>query len=212
MHIPQETHNEQNVGSARNKFSVKWFISLICLLSIFIVGVFLNYHQTTNASNITAPELEPIRYSGVGQAQDIEKMARSTDQLATKPSLWPTSGEVTSGFGWRNSPWDSGREFHPGIDIANNIGTPIVATADGEVVKSEWSGGYGNIVQINHGNGIETIYGHNSSILVKAGQSVRKGQMIAYMGSTGRSTGPHAHYEIRVNGTAVDPISFLVSY
>jgi murein DD-endopeptidase MepM/ murein hydrolase activator NlpD len=100
--------------------------------------------------------------------------------------------------------------LHPGIDIATSMGTPIFATADGEVVQSGWSGGYGNIVQINHGNGIETIYGHNSRVIVNAGQYVKKGQIICYSGNTGRSTGPHLHYEIRVNGTAVDPIRFLV--
>ena len=211
MSIPHETDNKQKVGS-RRMISVKWIVSLMCLLIIFLVGIFANYHQTLSAGSIAATKLEPIGHSGGGQVQDIEKMARSTDELATKPSLWPTNGEVTSGFGWRNSPFGGGSELHPGIDIANSMGTPIVATADGEVVQSGWSGGYGNIVQIDHGNGIATIYGHNSSILVNVGQSVIKGQVISYMGSTGKSTGPHVHYEVRVNGSAVDPISFLVLY
>jgi len=132
-------------------------------------------------------------------------------KLAARPSIWPATGEVTSRFGWRNSP--SGRstsDFHPGIDIANSIGTPIVATADGIIVHSQWDdGGYGNMVEINHGNGIVTVYGHNSEIVVQEGQVVKKGQLIAYLGDTGYSTGPHVHYEIRVNGTAVDPSRFL---
>lgn len=131
-------------------------------------------------------------------------------KLAATPSIWPTSGDVTSPFGWRNSPWGAGRDFHPGIDIANNMGTPIFATADGKVVQSGWSGGYGNLVQIDHGNGISTLYGHNSQIIVSVGQLVKKGEIISYMGSTGNSTGPHVHYEIRVNGSAVNPESFLV--
>ena len=135
----------------------------------------------------------------------LAKQAR----LAATPSIWPTSGDVTSRFGWRSSPWGGGGDYHPGIDIANSVGTPIVATADGEVVQSEWYGGYGNMVQINHGNGIATIYGHNSQLLVHTGQVVKKGQVIAYLGNTGASTGPHCHYEIRVNGTAVNPASFL---
>lgn len=130
-------------------------------------------------------------------------------RLDATPSIWPTSGDVTSRFGWRNSPWGGGSDWHPGIDIANSSGTPIVATADGEVVQSEWYGGYGNMVKINHGNSIATVYGHNSQNLVQEGQAVKKGQVIAYLGSTGYSTGPHVHYEVRVNETAVNPDTFL---
>ncbi len=130
-------------------------------------------------------------------------------RLASKPSIWPTAGEVTSRFGWRNSPTGGGSDFHPGIDIATDIGTPIVATADGVVVQSEWAGGYGNMVQVDHGNGIATLYGHTSQMLVHSGQIVKKGQVIAYSGNTGYSTGPHVHYEVRVNDTAVNPTSFL---
>jgi len=130
-------------------------------------------------------------------------------RLASTPSIWPTNGDITSRFGWRGSPFGGGSDYHPGIDIANNSGTIIVATADGEVVQSDYDGGYGNMVQIDHGNGIKTLYGHNSQIIVHTGQSVKKGQPIAYMGSTGYSTGSHCHYEIRVHGTAVDPASFL---
>jgi murein DD-endopeptidase MepM/ murein hydrolase activator NlpD len=137
--------------------------------------------------------------------QLLDKQTR----MAATPSIWPTSGDVTSRFGWRSSPFSGGSDWHPGIDIANSTGTPIVATADGEVVQSEWYGGYGKMVQIDHGNGIGTIYGHNSQNLVHAGQVVKKGQVIAYLGSTGYSTGPHVHYEVRVNGTAVNPSTFL---
>lgn len=131
-------------------------------------------------------------------------------KLAATPSIIPVSGDVTSRFGWRSSPFGRGSDYHPGIDIANSIGTPIVATADGEVIKSSDSGdGYGKMVQIDHGNGIVTIYGHNAELLVQVGQFVRKGQTIASLGNTGYSTGPHCHYEIRVNGTAVNPNSFF---
>lgn len=136
----------------------------------------------------------------------LTKQAR----LAATPSILPTNGNVTSRFGWRNSPIGRGNEYHPGIDFANNIGTPIVATADGQVVKSSDIGdGYGKMVQIDHGNGIVTIYGHNSQLLVQVGQIVKKGQRIAALGNTGYSTGPHCHYEIRINGTAVDPVNFF---
>lgn len=130
-------------------------------------------------------------------------------KLNSTPSIWPTNGEVTSRFGWRGSPWGRGSDWHPGIDIANSTGTPIVATAAGEVVYSGWYSGYGNMVQIDHGDGVITVYGHNSENVVQVGQVVKKGQIIAYMGSTGYSTGPHVHYEVRVNGTVVNPANFL---
>ena len=122
------------------------------------------------------------------------------------PSIWPTTGVVTSPYGLR---W-GGSDFHPGMDIANDLGTPIVATADGVVEYAGWnSGGYGNMVDINHGNGIMTRYGHGSQVLVSAGQHVSRGQVIMLMGSTGFSTGPHVHYEVHVNGQRVNPISYL---
>ena len=137
--------------------------------------------------------------------QILVKQAR----MEATPSIWPTSGDVTSRFGSRSSPFGGGSDYHPGIDIANNSGTTIVATAAGVVVHSEWNGGYGNMVEIDHGNGITTIYGHAAQIIVQIGQVVNKGQAIAYMGSTGYSTGPHVHYEVRVNGTATNPANFL---
>ena len=122
------------------------------------------------------------------------------------PSIWPTTGVVSSPYGLR---W-GGTDFHPGMDIANDMGTPIVATADGVVEYAGWnSGGYGNMVDINHGNGIMTRYGHASQVVVSTGQQVKRGQLIAYMGSTGFSTGPHVHYEVHVNGNRVNPISYL---
>jgi murein DD-endopeptidase MepM/ murein hydrolase activator NlpD len=211
MHISNEPHETQKVGSQWTKFiSVRWIVSSMCVLSIFLIILFANYHQSISAGSRVIPEPEPIRHRDNGQIQEIEKMARNTDQQATKPSIWPTSGEVTSGFGWRNSPMGGGSELHPGMDIANSMGAPVVAVADGEVIQSGAAGGYGNMVQIDHGNGISTIYGHNSRIIVNVGQSVRKGQVISYVGSTGKSTGPHLHYEVRVNGNAVDPIGFMV--
>ena len=120
--------------------------------------------------------------------------------------LWPTKGVFTSGYGWR---W--GR-MHKGIDIANNVGTPIVAAKDGIVVYSGWSSGYGYLVELSHGDGTSTRYAHNSRLLVRKGQIVPQGQTISLMGSTGRSTGPHLHFEIRrPGGAAVDPMRLLPS-
>jgi murein DD-endopeptidase MepM/ murein hydrolase activator NlpD len=99
--------------------------------------------------------------------------------------------------------------MHEGIDIAVPSGTPVAAAASGTVITAGWLGGYGNLVVIDHGNGLATAYGHNSSVTVGAGQSVAQGQVIAYSGSTGHSTGPHVHFEVRVNGSAVDPLGYL---
>lgn len=124
----------------------------------------------------------------------------------TTPAIWPSRGVVSSPYGLR---WN-GSDFHPGIDIANDMGTPIIATADGVVRVAGWNdGGYGNMVDIDHGNGIMTRYGHAMQVAVTAGQHVRRGQVIAYMGSTGFSTGPHVHYEVRINGQAVNPSAYL---
>ena len=125
---------------------------------------------------------------------------------ASTPSIWPCSGDVSSPYGLR---W-GGSDYNPGIDIANDSGTPIVATADGVVTDAGWnSGGYGNMVDIDHGNGYMTRYAHAQSVAVAPGQNVKRGQIIAYMGSTGYSTGPHLHYEIRVNGQVVNPAGYL---
>lgn len=125
---------------------------------------------------------------------------------STTPSIWPAHGDVSSPFGLR---WN-GSDFHPGIDIANDAGTPILATADGVVTTAGWNdGGYGNMVDIDHGNGIMTRYGHAMQVVVTPGQYVRRGQVIAYMGSTGFSTGPHVHYEVRIGGEPVNPASYL---
>ncbi|MCE5285274.1 MAG: M23 family metallopeptidase [Pelosinus sp.] len=136
-------------------------------------------------------------------------LEEKNSRINAMPSIWPTGGQVTSPFGWRSSPFSGGGDFHPGMDIANDAGTPIVATADGVVIYSDWYGGYGKLVQIDHGNGIQTLYGHNSQIAVSVGQKVSKGQVVSYMGSTGLSTGNHCHYEVRVNGQAVDPTKYL---
>ena len=123
----------------------------------------------------------------------------------TMPSIWPAAGYVSSPYGLRFN----GTEFHQGIDIAADMGAPIVATADGVVTAAGWNGGYGNMVDVDHGGGIVTRYGHASAVAVTVGQQVRRGEVIAYVGSTGRSTGPHVHYEVRVNGAPVNPAGYL---
>ena len=129
--------------------------------------------------------------------------------LPTGSFRWPVSGSLTSRFGGRKSPGGIGSTNHKGIDIANRRGTPIYAADGGTVIYAGWMRGYGYLVQISHGNGVVTYYGHNSSLLVSVGQHVYKGQQIAKMGSTGNSTGNHCHFEIRVNGVAKNPLNYL---
>ena len=124
----------------------------------------------------------------------------------------PSGVEFTSGYGVRSDPFGRGRAMHAGIDLSGPQGTPIYATADGTITEAGWnSGGYGNLVKVDHGRGIETRYGHLSKMTVRAGERVTRGQLIGRMGSTGRSTGSHLHYEVRIDGRAVNPIPFMKS-
>ena len=128
---------------------------------------------------------------------------------AETPNIWPVTGPISSYYGYRTSPGGIGSTFHEGVDIAGDYGTPISATAAGTVTQAGWVGGYGYLVEVKHADGIVTRYGHNSAVLVYEGQHVDQGSMIAIMGSTGNSTGPHCHYEVRIHGEAVDPMYFL---
>ena len=146
------------------------------------------------------------------EAQSAELAAAIRNAQATStgsgvPSaagfIWPVDGTVTSGYGWR---W--GR-MHEGIDVAAPIGAPIWAAAAGSIIYAGWLGGYGNLVVVDHGNGLATAYAHASSIVVSVGQSVAQGETVSLVGSTGNSSGPHLHFEVRVNGAAVDPLLYL---
>lgn len=128
---------------------------------------------------------------------------------AETPNIWPVAGPISSYYGYRISPGGIGSTFHEGVDIAGDYGTPISATVAGTVTQAGWVGGYGYLVEVKHADGIVTRYGHNSAVLVYEGQHVDQGSMIALMGSTGNSTGPHCHYEVRIHGEAVDPMYFL---
>lgn len=123
--------------------------------------------------------------------------------------MWPYIGPITSPYGWRTHPISGVSRYHSGIDIGADYGDPVLAADAGTVAYADWFGGYGNAVIIEHGGGISTLYGHNSSLLVSVGQSVRKGQPIAYAGSTGYSTGPHVHFEVRINGEPTNPMDYL---
>ncbi len=128
----------------------------------------------------------------------------------TTPSIWPIKGRISSSFGNRIDPFKGNGAFHPGVDLSTDRGTPVVATADGIVRSAGWSGGYGKLVEINHGaNSLTTRYAHLTEVFARAGQVVRRGEVIGRAGSTGRSTSSHLHYEVRYNGTPLNPYKYL---
>jgi murein DD-endopeptidase MepM/ murein hydrolase activator NlpD len=147
------------------------------------------------------------------EAQELLDFASGRiDQIKAIPNRWPVLGEITSTFGWRGSPFSRSKrnqEFHNGIDIAAPYGTPVHAAADGVVISAGWVSGWGRLVKISHSGGIVTSYAHNSSIQVKTGDKVAKGDIIAKVGSSGRSTGSHCHFTVEKNGQAVDPMIYL---
>jgi murein DD-endopeptidase MepM/ murein hydrolase activator NlpD len=132
-------------------------------------------------------------------------------QLACTPSIWPARGWLTSGFGYRIDPFTGLRQMHEGLDIANRIGTPINAPADGVVYRVFNNFGFGLMVEINHGYGIVTRYAHLSKANVRVGQRVKRGERIAAMGNSGRATGPHLHYEVRLNNVPINPQNYILN-
>lgn len=154
----------------------------------------------------------------IARSNEIRQMIQSrmqqnsgSDQIVhgNGTFIWPCNGPITSPFGYRTHPIFGTTIYHSGIDIGVDYNTPIHAADGGTVILAGWCGGYGNAVIIDHGNGLQTLYGHNTSVAVSEGQTVSQGQVIAYSGSTGYSTGPHCHFEVRRNGEAVDPMGYL---
>jgi murein DD-endopeptidase MepM/ murein hydrolase activator NlpD len=150
-------------------------------------------------------------YSRSGRPNaDLETAeAKISEFMETVPNLWPVSGTITDEFGNRKDPFTKKTKFHTGLDIGADYGKSIKAAAGGKVISVGYTYGTGNTVKISHGNGIVTLYGHCSKILVKEGQTVSKGEVIAKVGSSGRSTGPHLHLEVQIYGTPVDPLQYL---
>ncbi len=156
------------------------------------------------ALGVSDPEFRAL-HNGWGEA-----VGQSTRVEISVPSINPVEVmRLTSGFGYRRAPIRGASRNHKGIDIGGPIGTPIYATADGVVSLVKWGRGYGKYIKLEHGNEIQTRYAHLSAFNVKFGQRVKKGDVIGYMGSTGRSTGSHLHYEVRIGGVAVNPTAFL---
>jgi murein DD-endopeptidase MepM/ murein hydrolase activator NlpD len=147
----------------------------------------------------------------VGLTMGLTRNVTTADWIKANsaPNLWPVEGQVTGSFGERIDPFNGEGAFHSGVDIGSSYGHPIVAPADGVVTVTETMGGYGKTIMIDHGSGISTRYGHLSGFAVTAGQHVQRGDIIGYVGESGRSTGPHLHYEVRINDTPVNPYKYL---
>jgi len=146
-----------------------------------------------------------------GISLGLTRNATTADWLRANsaPNLWPVEGAVTGSFGERIDPFNGEGAFHRGVDISANYGQPVIAPADGVVAFADFMGGYGRAIELDHGHGMTTRYGHLASYAVVPGQYVRRGDTIGYVGSSGRSTAPHLHYEVRINDTPVNPHKFL---
>jgi murein DD-endopeptidase MepM/ murein hydrolase activator NlpD len=147
--------------------------------------------------------------AGLGVGLTHEASLSDWVTATTAPTIWPVMGPITGAFGERIDPFNGEGAFHSGVDISCHYGQPVLAPADGRVTYADFYNGYGRMLQIDHGNGISTRYGHLSGFTVADGQSVRRGEVIAYVGLSGRSTGPHLHYEVRIHDTPVNPHKFL---
>jgi murein DD-endopeptidase MepM/ murein hydrolase activator NlpD len=162
--------------------------------------------------DLSASEEAQLEALIIERQREIEAQQRAQGIVGTSaPGVlaWPVTGTITSPFGWRQNPFGGGPEFHQGLDIAAPMGTTITAAASGTVISAGWYGGYGNFILLDNGGGMATGYAHCSQIFVSAGQHVQKGQAIGAVGSTGASTGPHVHFEVRINGKPVDPAPYL---
>ena len=175
--------------------------------------------ETTSPSGTGGPEMpldEMSLATLASKMSRLEEDMKSYEQMLRQrgytPTIWPVDGKLEGGFGGRRNPFGGpGYEFHSGQDIEAEMGTPVVAGARGQVSFVGWQNGYGQLVIVNHGGGLSTRYGHLSHIDVAQGQQVSRGQLVGKVGSTGRSTGPHLHYEVRINDQAVNPLPYLVA-
>ena len=170
------------------------------------------YELATRKMRAFLKELaQEARVEEIRQQELMLSMRENRGKLAVTPSIWPTEGFVTSKFGYRNSPFTGQGSYHKGLDIAAPTGTPIYAPARGTVIAAGSDGAYGLCVDISHGGGLSTKFGHMSKFVVKAGQQVERGQLIGHVGSTGRVTGPHLHYEVRLNGVPTNPYAYILN-
>ncbi|CAN5671199.1 hypothetical protein BH20ACI4_BH20ACI4_28600 [soil metagenome] len=176
----------------------------------------INYERPVGddiTNNAGGPEDFQLTNESDAEENAIEQQLRAIEITSNPefiPLMWSHLGKINNEFGFRRNPF-GGRayEFHAGMDIDGERGDTVVAPANGVIVKAGWQGGYGNMIEVDHGNGLTTRYGHLSKIEIQVGDTVNRGQIIGYVGSTGRSTGPHLHYELRLNDKAINPRRFL---
>lgn len=210
-------------GASMHRVATKWAKAALAVVTLGICTAAMPAHAAATFDSDDDPYSDNIAAAHPAQAADttFANLFSSWKQMDDMGALTPRSAvyvpvgrpvdnlELTSNFGVRTDPFNGHARMHKGIDIPGPVGTPIYATADGIVSKSEWMNGYGNLVEISHGNDTETRYGHLSKLLVQPNERVYRGQLIGLMGSTGRSTGSHLHYEIRIAGEAINPLPFV---
>lgn len=156
--------------------------------------------------------LKDLLHGLESRLQNVRSDVDKRNQLAAAtPSIWPTHGWLSSSMGNRSDPFTGEKDFHPGLDISAEKGDPVYSTADGKVINASAAGNYGNLVVIDHGYGLETRYGHLSAFKVKVGQAVKRGDLLGLVGSTGRATSSHLHYEVRANGKILNPLQLLLN-
>jgi murein DD-endopeptidase MepM/ murein hydrolase activator NlpD len=176
-------------------------------------GLNRNLGKPTDDAKLSPTFRDSLEQYNFLQSANISRMYRNYPQqwqTNIRPSLWPVDGQLLSPYGARTDPFaGDGGEMHPGVDISANIGTQVHATADGIVSEAEWSSGYGKLVVVDHGNGMQTYYAHLSQWSVVQGQEIRRGEIVGLSGATGRVTAPHLHYEVRIGGTPVNPYPYL---
>jgi murein DD-endopeptidase MepM/ murein hydrolase activator NlpD len=172
---------------------------------------------TSMTPGLTSPEntfglLKDLLQGLESRLQLVRSDVGKRNQLAAAtPSIWPTHGWLSSGMGNRADPFTGAKDFHPGLDISADKGDPVYATADGKVTNASLAGNYGNLVTLDHGYGLETRYGHLSAFKVRLGQDVKRGDLLGLVGSTGRATSSHLHYEVRANGRILNPLQLLLN-
>jgi murein DD-endopeptidase MepM/ murein hydrolase activator NlpD len=179
----------------------------------------LNRKPETGSDVANGVTLAPTFRESLGeynflQSASISKIFREYPkqwQTNIRPSLWPVEGTLLSSFGGRTDPFSGEGAIHTGVDLSAHMGTPVRAAADGIVIFAEWMGGYGKLIRVDHGNGLQTYYGHLSGFDVVPGQEIRRGDIIGRSGASGRVTSPHLHYEVRMGGTPVNPYPFLAA-
>lgn len=181
---------------------VEWFVDESSFSECFDLHEVHNNFEEIDLSLLNCEESEE---------EFLKLLQKERGKFIFQPSPWPTHGWITSCFGYRISPFTGKRAFHKGIDIGSYHGTPVFASNRGVVVFSGYRGEYGNAVILQHGFGFSSLYGHNSINIVKSGDKVERGQLISYVGNTGRSTAPHLHYEIRKDGRCLNPRKYLMS-